>query len=79
MIMESQILQNICNVIILIGAVAAGINAIMILLSKIFGKPIGFFRKRRVKVEKQRRQEIVEEVSTSVTKEIIPKLDEIHQ
>ena len=70
-----SIIQNTCNVIILLGAVAGAITGIMALI----GKPIGFLKKRREKAEKERRKEIVEDVSALVKKEITPKLDEIHQ
>ena len=73
--MDTQFLQSVCNVIILLGAVAGAITGIMALI----GKPIGFFKKRREKAEKERRKEIVEDVSSLVKKEIVPKLDEIHQ
>lgn len=73
--MDSHFLQGVCNVIILLGGVAGAITGILALI----GKPIGFFKKRRDKIEKQRRKEIVEDVSSLVKKEIIPKLDEIHQ
>lgn len=73
--MDTQFLQNVCNVIILLGAVAGAITGIMALI----GKPIGFFKKRREKVEKERRKEIVEDVSALVEQKIVPRLDEIHQ
>lgn len=74
-VVDTQFLQNVCNVIILLGAVAGAIAGIMALI----GKPIVFFKKRREKAEKERCKEIVEDVSALVEKKIVPRLDEIHQ
>jgi len=73
--MEANYLQMVCNVIILLGGVAGAITGILALC----GRPIKFFKKRRDKVERARREEIVKDVSASVSKELVPHLEEIHQ
>lgn len=73
--METNYLQMVCNVIILLGGVAGAITGILALC----GRPIKFFKKRRDKAERARREEIVKEVSASVSKELVPHLNEIHQ
>lgn len=70
-----QTLQTICDVIILIGAVAGAIMGIQALL----GKPIGFFKKRREKNAKDRHDKIVKDVADNVKKAINPQLEEIFQ
>lgn len=66
-----MVLQQICNIIILIGGIAGAITAVMVLL----GKPVKLFKKIRDKYETQRRKEIAQEVK----KLIAPTLDEIYQ
>lgn len=73
--MDSQFLQSVCNVIILLGAVAGAITGILALI----GRPLGFFKKRREKTNQEHRAEIVKDVSALFTKQIVPRLDEIHQ
>ena len=71
--MDTQSLQVLCNVIILLGAVAGAITGILALL----GKPLNLFKKHREKVELERRKEIVNDVVESVNNKIVPKLNEI--
>lgn len=66
-----EIIQTICNVIILIGGVCGAIVAIMALI----GKPINLLKKVKEKQTKKIREEIVEEVA----KKLSPRFDEIYQ
>lgn len=66
-----EIIQTICNVIILIGGVCGAIVAIMALI----GKPVNLLKKVREKQTKKIREEIVEEVA----KKLSPRFDEIYQ
>ena len=73
--MDLQVLQTICNVIILIGGAVGAVTGIL----AFFGKPIGFLKKRKEKLEAQHREEIAKDVVERVDKVLTPKLDEIHQ
>ena len=66
-----MVLQQICNIIILIGGVVTGITAIMALA----GKPIRFFRKLKDKQEEERCAKIAKDVEKRLT----PRFDEIYQ
>ena len=66
-----EVLQQICNIIILIGGVCGAVVAIMALA----GKPINLFKKLKAKREQETREKIVGDVAKKLT----PRLDEIYQ
>lgn len=66
-----EILQQICNIIILIGGVVGAIIAIMTFV----GKPLKFIKKRKDKIEAERREEIARDLE----KRLAPRFDEIYQ
>ena len=66
-----MVLQNICNIIILIGATVAAIAGVLSFL----GKPLKFIKKRRDNFEQERREEIAKDVERRLT----PRFDEIYQ
>ena len=77
-----KLLQIICDVIILLGAVAGAITGILALC----GRPIKFFKKIRENNEKQRKIEeqkrnelLVEEISKTVKDKLAPDFDDIYQ
>lgn len=69
--MVLQILQQICNVIILIG----GVFGAFVAVSTFLGKPLKFIKKRRDAAEKARRDEIAKDVEKRLT----PRFDELYQ
>lgn len=66
-------LQLICNIIILVGAVAGAILTIMSLC----GKPIDIFKKQRKKTEDTKTTEFVNKVSDKVISELEKTLKQI--
>ena len=70
-----QTFQIVCNIIILLGGVAAAITGILALI----GKPFGFFKKRREQADNKRCEAMVAHVKEAVTNALKPMLEEIHQ
>lgn len=77
-----ETLQTICNVIILLGAVAGAITAIWALC----GRPVLFFKKKkkeaaeaREKAEKEREQQLIQEISQTIKTDLTPDFDDIYQ
>lgn len=68
-------MQIICNVIILLGAVAGAITGILALC----GKPLKFFKKRRAKAEKQRREDLMNDMTALIKDQIKPELTNIQE
>lgn len=66
-----MVLQNICNIIILIGGAVAAIVGIL----SFFGRPLKFIKKRRDKLEQEKREEIAKDVERRLS----PRFDEIYQ
>lgn len=74
-------LQNICNIIILFGAVAGAIAAIW----NLCGRPVLFFKKRkkqadddRKKAEEERKQQLIKEISQAIKTDLAPDFDDIY-
>ena len=64
-----EILQQICNIIILIGGAVGAVVAI----STLIGKPLKFIKKRHEKAEAIRREELAKDVE----QKLAPRFDEI--
>lgn len=66
-----MVLQNICNIIILIGGTVAAIVGTL----SFFGRPLKFIKKRRDRLEQEKREEIAKDVERRLS----PRFDEIYQ
>lgn len=64
-----------CDIVILIGGVAAAILSIL----KLLGKPIHFFKKSIAQDEARRTEELTKSITAAVSHKLMPDLDEIKQ
>ena len=68
-----MVLQNICNIIILIGSVFVAIRTIF----KAVGKPIVFFKKQAREADEKRTEAITQNVVKQIDEKLAPKFTEI--